>query len=393
MIKQKFRISTKIDISNIFIKILIIVDLFICFVGKYYSSIVSVLPYVNLSFIMYAILKEQYISINRLFVTAIFVCYLCFSSFLNGSSFGAICAFITLFCVIYYFETVNINESFVLFIFIIGIASFVIALPNAKDIYNQFYVEKNMMTNPNGISMVLFIMLIYLKSFKNILPFKVPNYMFYCLWVICLALTYIMECRTVMIVTFIYGVLITFVPRKIWNNKKLILCVTTIIMIFGFVFPFIYVGLSGNSEINMFVFKMTGKFMFTGRELIWQRLIDVIKNNHKFFWIGLGSKNEYLIGHGYSMHNSYLGIFLNFGIIGVCMLIVYVLFQIKKIYDCSNKYLQKYQIDLIIGYICVLIISYTEVVLTTSNLVVICNMALGLAVNNKLKMRCRLQKL
>jgi O-antigen ligase len=311
-----------------------------------------------------------------MFITVLF---LVIASMLNGNSIGAICGYLSIFAVIYYFRIANLNDNLIKFIVNIGLIIMTYLLVISKYVSDMFYLYDKTIINPNIVGSGIFILLVYIVSFGDKL--KISKYIKVTLGIVCLIVEYVLECRTGMAVVILFGIFKIIVPQKIWNNKKLIIMLSLLVMVAGFLFPFIYVQLN-KTIIARYVYKLTGKSFYTGRELIWQRLINAVVEKPVAFWIGLGSGYEYAIGQGYSMHNFYLGIFLDCGIIGTVIMITFILSQINYMYKNGN--FKQFQTDLIKGYICLLVYSYAEGTIGVQNTIIICNMMLGIAANKKL---------
>ncbi len=374
----------KIEIykNNIIIMIVLILD-FLTYINAniYLIFNKTVLPYVNLVFSVYCLISvvKRHMpkkSISYLFIATV---YIAVNSIFNNNSLGAISAFLAIYCYIYYFRHCRLSEITYKIILFVGYIYILYFTLNANKIINTFNSGQTIL-NPNVISMVILFCLVFITSFYNkIFQRKIGKVI---IWLLSLLTVYKLKCRTELIVIIIYGILHMWISKKIWKQKKFVLTIVLSIILGGIVFPYIYVQISKNTELSVLAYRLTGKYMFTGRELIWARLIDTFSGNINKIMFGIGSEYAYIIGQGRSMHNSYWQIILNFGLCGLFIFIVFIISQVKNI---VTENIKDAQIELLMGYVCVLLVSYTEVILQTPNTVTICAMIIGLACNNSLE--------
>lgn len=90
--------------------------------------------------------------------------------------------------------------------------------------------------------------------------------------------------------------------------------------------PFLYMWLYSQpfgQELNLYVYEKTGEYFFSGRNRIWNVIIDEVSNN-KFFGLGFG--NTFLLDHGITLstHNLYLYLYLNGGIVLILLFILFM---------------------------------------------------------------------
>ena len=67
---------------------------------------------------------------------------------------------------------------------------------------------------------------------------------------------------------------------------------------------------------NNVQFELLGKSLYTGRVDIWINAENNLNNNITALLFGLGSKSNLFLNHDLNLHNNYLGIIVNFGLIG-----------------------------------------------------------------------------
>lgn len=133
------------------------------------------------------------------------------------------------------------------------------------------------------------------------------------------------------LLAFAVFVLSFVLPKKILP-KKVFIIVIGLIFVFSFIFPLIYLSLYNNG-VNLTVF---GKNLYTGREGIWQNMMDAFSEKGILSVLfGLGSKAALWEGHNLNVHHENYVIVVNFGIFG---LIFYYAFIIKKLINVFKYY-------------------------------------------------------
>ena len=186
---------------------------------------------------------------------------------------------------------------------------------------------------------VLFFSLLTILGFSGVLGFKNENYLG--LWLsihgfvifgliksslirnimmffVFLAI-YITESRTALL-----GLLIALIIRFFWPviKNKYVYAVLTFII---FLMPFLIIYIFSKSEsliiFNDIVRDYSGKNLLSGREEIWPIVIQLINKNIYLGW-GAGYQLKYLSYFDYSVHNLYLQIALQVGLIGLFFLLV-----------------------------------------------------------------------
>ena len=98
-------------------------------------------------------------------------------------------------------------------------------------------------------------------------------------------------------------------------------------MMGGIIFPFTYIALREQLGANV---SFMEKDLFTGRERIWATLFAYVRSHPRTLYWGTGKVKE-LFWHSYfDMHNSYLAVFVQYGLIASAffwLLLLLVLFQ------------------------------------------------------------------
>lgn len=388
----------KIRIANLPILVVLILDILTYVSAEMYAGITPYLPYINLVFCGYVLVNswKRKVKARKILLLLIATAYIFIDSILLNNSLGAVATFLAIFCYCDYFRNVDFDDSTEDIIAVAGIVYILFFATFAKKYADNFYATKTG-DNPNVIAFMISVFLYYITAYlcrnkrRHIAIGKVTldltRIEIVTLWLISFSGALQLKSRTEMVAILAFGFANLFLMGKrgtIADRKtsmKKMMAVVSLVVIGGCVFPWLYVLLSRNESISYFAYELTGKFMFTGREVIWERFLTVLKNEPAVAFFGAGTHSEFLFGQGFSMHSSYMGIVLNFGFLGVLLFLVYTLNQVKEIYKAP---ITRYQQELLFGYVSILLISYTEVVLQTVNSVVFCSMLIGLAGNKYL---------
>lgn len=133
--------------------------------------------------------------------------------------------------------------------------------------------------------------------------------------------------------------------KSIKKNIKFIIVVLTFV---GILFPVIYYVLYLNN-VNL---NFMEKSLFTGREMIWGNAFNEMAANEVKLILGLGSKANLWEGHNLNMHNNFLGVIVNYGIIGfVCVFYCLATKIINMFVKGTKEQCKNYIIAIIMIYI------------------------------------------
>lgn len=121
-----------------------------------------------------------------------------------------------------------------------------------------------------------------------------------------------------------------FFSDKMCKKRLGTLFVSFSIMVIGVLFPIFYVkvfksGVLRDGEI-------LGKNVFSGREWIWMRFFDYLKNNTSAFLFGTGYNDSFYKSGSFNLHNAYLMIFAQYGIIVSLTYLIYLISIFANMY-------------------------------------------------------------
>ena len=172
--------------------------------------------------------------------------------------------------------------------------------------------------------------------------------------------------------------ILSILPTRIFK-QKLVLIMVCIITALGIAFPFFYLGLYSRG----FDLAFLNKTLFTGRQGLWIRALGYFSQTPSGWYVGLGSKVE-LWDAATNVHNSYFGMIINFGIVGMILYFVFISkFVLRVSIFCSvdpaikNWFCMFISTNLVLGF--------TETSVFWSVIFILANLGLGRAYNLSLQ--------
>jgi hypothetical protein len=128
-------------------------------------------------------------------------------------------------------------------------------------------------------------------------------------------------------------------------------------------FPVFYLSLQNNYKIINWVKTVTGKSLFTGREYTWNYLFQHLIGNSKAIIFGIGQKPAIQLADFLTnVHNSYLAYLMFFGVIGLVLYFIFIMFLVNDICDGLETNNRDFFLSCIFATWVVLIILYTETI-------------------------------
>ena len=146
-------------------------------------------------------------------------------------------------------------------------------------------------------------------------------------------------------VAFLVSFIFSYAFMKVKQNAVLkSICI--VIPLVYFIISYNIIGVNYSNVIDSF-FSLIGKdSTFTGRVDLWGALINIgrehsfIGYGYKSFFVGNMSSwlSAYLPWQASSAHNEYLAVFLELGLIGVILQVLFLISTYKNVFSIKNKY-------------------------------------------------------
>lgn len=354
---KKYNKTNKINIAQIIMLLfLFLINPLMCGASNFAYKI-TLLIFIGIIFIMCYIFKDSREYIKRIVINRdsteyvkifywIFLLLCLLSVFNSGINFKIAIRFIQIFACYLIFclsaslkikeRNLKIIKNFIeIYIICIFLYWIFIGMP-MKD-------YEFLLGNPNSVGKVIFnfIVLISLGMIRkrDLIVLILAHF-----------ILYVSSCRSMLIADIIYFIVL-FIYKKTDNKKwsKLVTIEIFVLIFFIFFYIAIYDTYLGN-ELDLRSIEYFGKAFFSGRQLIWIELIEVIKKQ-PFLGYGLDKLPGDLTIIKNSAHNSYLQISMQIGIIGGIFLIL-ILKNIVKSCE-NNKYgiYRKYSIAFVFAII------------------------------------------
>lgn len=349
--------------------ILLIYGIFILIVANPYSNtrvfhtFERILPYVNLLVVFIGLASVMMKNNAKEFFLISFggILFLLLH-FINGSSFGNIAGFVSLIFAIMFFASKDVTDDMEKIFAILGVIYLLLCLSCSNRYYHLFLNGENVI-NPN----IICIFICWFSAFENTF-FSERKKILVIYNLLSIYTIYKFGSRTSLFTFVLYLILSYLLPLDFWKNKKRTIMVITLIFAFGFIFPLLYITASTNL-INM-IENITGKSFYSGREVIWGRFYkDLLNPINLIFGPGSDMESVYttlnIFGRQavFSMHSSYLGLLLDYGLVGT---VYFYYFICRTVLNAYNKSVSDKQIMGLFGLLMILIIGYAEVAFTYS---------------------------
>lgn len=251
-------------------------------------------------------------------------------TYINNAPMGSAIAFITSIQMMIVFSSFKIDRKtrVIISFALIGILLIWIFRVNILNYYAYFKAnwKKTKLINPNAIGTLILFGSIMLNSifvnYSRTKNGKLSTLIFSILiFIITFFTLFKLQSRASLIALLCYaGFIVVQVFFKSSKITKISLIIAfVLILIFPFFMTFLYQQSMGEVGLTNQI-ALTSKSLFSGRERIWTQFINESASNPMKLVFGFGS--GHFDTNGMSMHNLYLQIVVNFGLVGLVSYIV-----------------------------------------------------------------------
>lgn len=360
------KITGQLYIIQIIVTMLVLIskELF-----SFYNSC-SVIFYLVLSLI--CVFKERFVNKKLVQFITVDIMYVGLITLLNQQAgIGNFVLMIVSLLVLCNMNSVQFPVRYVYVLRIIGLMFFLFM------VYVSFLIRANYsyyavnFINPN--SWAEFIMLLSMLLSIIILPKR--KYHISNILILLLSIISMYNCRTrVMTIVAILYFILYCIPYRYLHGKKLMFLSVTIVFL-GTIFPFVYLYLY-NSGFHLMIY---GKDFFSGREQIWGEVILNLNKSPWRFLFGNGSNVKIGLSENLNVHNVYLSLINNIGLLGYFSYLGLILHIIN--YNCKNMQNESTQKAIIMFILSNLFLGISETSLLWSS--TFCLSYIGLGFSNK----------
>lgn len=359
-------------LSSDIIVLQIIISTLLIFYYPVFSIYTIYAIYLNSVIVVLTIILNRRIQKWTFVFLVISLIYMFISISINNGGFGSILTYAVSMLALEMVCTLDFSEKQEKTLhWFMALVILLLVFASIKYTVNFKYYEYNDV-NPNTIGeWVLYAFCIYICTTKTTKKRRaIVNLVF-----LAVAITTLMnvESRGCLIALISFCVL-TILPKKLFKSRFVIILVC-IITALGIAFPFFYLGLYSRG----FDLTFLNKSLFTGRQGLWIRALGYFSQTPSGWYVGLGSKIE-LWDAATNVHNSYFGMIINFGIVGMILYFVFIARFVLKVarycnYDkeIKNWFCMFVSTNLVLGF--------TETSIFWSVIFILANLGLGRAYN------------
>lgn len=338
--------------------------------------------YINLMSIFIIILIQDKFykkDIETIIFLLFFLAYGFFSLFITNGGVGSVISAFYSMLVYFSIKKIHIRDKSIKIIMIFMIVLNVFLFISSPGYYIKWYFNREKYINSNTIGMVIMYTAVYSNVFLK--KVKIKNSKLYSTFIYIISILGILNVQSrgslLTLVSFlIFDILI---PKRLWKKKCFSEFAYITILLVGLIIPYLYTQLY-NSGLH-FNIPFTQKSLYTGREIIWSNFYHEMDNNILAIFFGLGSNADLWSGNALNLHNNYLGIIANFGVIGFILYYGFWFVQIQSLF--KKQKMQNYEVSLLMVFFSVLVSGFFEISTLWHTMFFFNFMSLGLVVEGK----------
>lgn len=176
------------------------------------------------------------------------------------------------------------------------------------------------------------------------------------------AVSGIVRCGTRSAIIFFCSSLLvyTLLGERIKKNERIAVALIVLIIIVAYVTPYAFVSLWKTYGGGL---RIMGKYVFNGRERIWNAYINYLNENPKAILVGTGRQETFLWHGSYNLHNSYLALHSGYGAIATASYLLFIINSIRASYNAQGS-ISNEQLIMFSMIIMVMMIGIVETTLT-----------------------------
>lgn len=286
------------------------------------------------------------------------------STYINHENYTEWLTLVWFFGIYYCMRQMKMHKRYIILFLIVNLTVFIYLIiysyinHAALESYIIGYQKDTTVVNPNTVAIGI------VESYWLIV--YVGKRTFLKKWlsiVLCIAaVSGILRCGTRSALMFFGATLLVYLllGERIKKNERLAIALVIIIIIVAYVMPFVFVSLWKTYGGGL---KIMGKYVFNGRERIWNAYINYLNENPRAIIFGTGRK-EVLLWHGsFNLHNSYLALHAEYGIVATVVYLAFIINSIRASYN-TNRCISNEQLIMYLMIIMVMMIGIVETTLT-----------------------------
>ncbi|TCI49909.1 O-antigen ligase domain-containing protein [Exiguobacterium sp. SH5S13] len=337
---------------------LIIINSIVLFDFRLYSAYDKIAFYGNfLILISIVVVNKIYVKdLGRYIFIALFLAYGFFTVITTDGGIGSVITPPFSFLLLYLLYDSNFNKKKIKILLFIFLSLNIFWVFNSVGYYSKALYSKNEFLNSNTVGMLVMYTAIYISIFVDKLNIKFSKIISLFIFIFSAWAILNVDSRGALMALMTFIFFSSLFPWKLWRSKHLTLAIFSIVIFIGAIFPLIYTRMYVSGFDYSIPF--TTKSLYTGREVIWLNYFYMADKPSEWLF-GIGSNAKLWAEDTLNVHNNYLAVITNFGIVGFVLYYGFILKQINNIYKKGR--LNKYQCNLIIGFLCVLVYGFVEI--------------------------------
>jgi len=333
-----------------------------------YKIINPIITYIFVIFILFMLFSFEKDSIKRKNLVYLFLATVMGAGalYFNGSGFGYLMFLIFPMFTVSLLMKISLNKRFYSSLSTIVLCSWGLAAVTSIG-FRGSYIDSLMdgasvdALNPNMVALVLgsayWFVRAWIQRSRLRGELKLPVTLGFSM--VTLGCILLCRSRTSLSAFFLLVLLDGILGERMRLSKKLAYAFYWGIIMVGTLLPLGYVFLWENSTLKNI--SILGKSIFTGRQYIWGNLFEYMKQNPKAIWIGTDHNTDFYVMETFNLHNSYMQIFAEFGIIVFLIYFLFLFYVLARAYK-DGKISQNKRNYLMMGFF-LLIVGYTETIL------------------------------
>ncbi len=263
---------------------------------------------------------------------------------LNHSSLGAVFQFVWPLSIIYAIKNLDLSEYYAERINIIMSVAWVLAIFEAYRNTSTYFYETDLgnhagMINPNTTAIVIAGTCLFIGFYAEKITDSVWIKLF--IYAVSLVGIHLTKSRGSLLALAVV-IVVEFVFRNaIIRSRRFAVTLLTLAIFGGIAFPFIYIALY-NTGILTLSTTFLGKRVFTGRQYIWNNVVEYMLANKQALLIGTGYNEELYYAGTFNLHNGYIQLFAQFGLPVLLVYMIYLICVVSGMFG-EKKYLTHHQ--------------------------------------------------
>ncbi len=310
-----------------------------CSISIVNEIISPIIRYIFILSMLFMFFSSQKNSINRREFIYMFsiVLFGLGALLMNGSSFAFIIHPIFIMFVVSFLIKVRLSKRFYNYLGTVAVGAWILSIITSLR-FTGAYIDLLMSRtivgkmNPNLVSFTLGATYWIVKEWIQRKDIGKQRKLFL-IWGLSIStLVFMVRCRSrASLAAFVIAFAIDkILGKKLGSSKKLAYSMYWGSVLLGTLLPAVYVFIWKNTFFHNI--NVLGKNIFTGRQTIWYNFFEYLEQIPRSFFVGTGYNTDFYIGGTFDLHNSYMQILAEFGILVFLIYFLFLFITLTKAY-------------------------------------------------------------